>query len=456
MMLLPRAFSLLLILTLQVSPTLLALSLREQLGLAEKEEDTYAQIEIIRRILDRQPDDAELREQLVDLWLSVEDYDMAESTIHEWKDAPENVRVRVLATVLFARDRKSDKAIALLQDYLDKQPEDLEIIRQLATYLLATGKEQRTFDLLTGYAQTEADADLLVSRALARGKLKDFSGALEDFAKADKLDSEEESVAKNRPSFDRLRSALPGIDAADAVLAVNHDDAAARISRAYWYLFTNFASGAALEDVEAARRIDPSSVAALILFAEAANRTGRLSANEARDKFEVNVDKPLAAPEALDRLYGDDVDVAKNAKNIFALLRRGQELSEGWQQYQLALRDAERVLAIEGANPRARAQKISALVKLRRLDDAAAELRPLEAAKPPGDMLAGALGDLVAAAAGASQLEAALDYANRAIKAKPEAQYYRQRAAIFQALELPEDAQADLFRAEQLEKGETR
>jgi tetratricopeptide (TPR) repeat protein len=211
-----------------------------------------------------------------------------------------------------------------------------------------------------------------------------------------------------------------------------------------------------LEDVEAARRIDPSSVAALILFAEAANRTGRLSANEARDKFEVNVDKPLAAPEALDRLYGDDVDVAKNAKNIFALLRRGQELSEGWQQYQLALRDAERVLAIEGANPRARAQKISALVKLRRLDDAAAELRPLEAAKPPGDMLAGALGDLVAAAAGASQLEAALDYANRAIKAKPEAQYYRQRAAIFQALELPEDAQADLFRAEQLEKGETR
>ena len=85
-----------------------ALSLPEQLALAEKDEDTHAQIEVIRRILDEKPDDDELRERLADLWLSVEDYDMAESTVRDWANPPESVRVPVLAAVLFVRDGKRD------------------------------------------------------------------------------------------------------------------------------------------------------------------------------------------------------------------------------------------------------------------------------------------------------------------------------------------------------------
>ena len=108
-----RVSSLLFTLTLVVlCRAAVALSLPDQLALAEKDEDTHAQIELIRRILDEKPDDDELREQLADLWLSVEDYDMAESTVREWTNAPESVRVSVLAAVLFVRDQKKDEAVA--------------------------------------------------------------------------------------------------------------------------------------------------------------------------------------------------------------------------------------------------------------------------------------------------------------------------------------------------------
>ncbi len=433
-----------------------ALSLPDQLALAEKDEDTHAQIELVRRILDEKPDDDELRERLADLWLSVEDYDMAESTVREWTDAPKSVRVRVLATVLFVRDQKKDEAVASLEAYLAGHPDDLEITRQLAGYLDGMGEDQKVVDLLSKAPGVEEDADLLVSRALARRKLQEFAGALKDFAAADRLDPEDESVVGNRPSFERLQAALAGIDAAGAILAGQPDDLRARLSRAYWYLSTGVASSPALEDAEAARRIDLKSVAALLLVAEASNQSGRLSARDALDKFEVDVTKPVPALEVLDRLQRYDGQLAKNPKDVSALLARGRELGDNARQYGLAIRDAEAVLAVDPSSVKARAAKVSALVKLGRVDDAAGELRVLDAAKPPREVLAGSLSDLVEAAAGASQLDAALEYANRAIKAKPEAHYYKQRAAILQRLERFADAQSDLSRAQQLEKRNDR
>jgi Flp pilus assembly protein TadD len=53
----------------------------------------------------------------------------------------------------------------------------------------------------------------------------------------------------------------------------------------------------------------------------------------------------------------------------------------------------------------------------------------------------------------ASQLDLALEFSDRAIKAKPEARYYKQRAAILQRFERFAEAQDDLSRAQQLEKG---
>jgi tetratricopeptide (TPR) repeat protein len=447
---------LLLAVMLLLCHTAVGLPLRDQLALAEKDEDTHAQIELIRRILDEEPNDDELREQLADLWLSVEDYDMAESTIEEWTDAPEPLRVRILATVLFARDQKKEEAVALLEGYLAGHPDDLEITRQLADYLGKMSKDQKVVDLLSEAPGVQDDADLLVSRAMARRKLQDFLGALKDFAAADRLDLENESVVRNRPSFERLQAALAGIDAASAILADKPDDLSALLSRAYWYLSTGVASGPALEDTDAARRIDSKSIAALILFAEASNQAGRLSARDAVDKFEVDISRQLPALQVLDRLRQYDIQLAKNPKDISALLARSRELGDNAQQYRLAMRDAEAVLAIDPASVKARGEKISVLVKLERFDDALAELRALEAANPPPEALAGSLSALVEAATAASQLDAALEYANRAIKAKPEARYFKQRAAVLQRLERFADAEADLSYAQQLEKAGAR
>lgn len=434
----------------------LAASLRDQLALAEKDEDTYAQIELIRRILDKEPGDGDLREQLSDLWLAVEDYDMAESVVREWTNAPASVRARVFATALFVRDQKKAEAVALLEGFLAGHPEDIEITRQVAGYLDGVGEDKKVVDLLSKAPGVDEDASLLVSRALARRKLQDFAGSLEDFSAANKVDPEDQSVVGNRSAFDRLRVALSGIDAASAILASDPNDLSARLSRAYWYFTTGFASVLAVEDAEAARQIGSQSVAALVLFAEAANQAGRLSVRDALDKFKADVSKPLPALEVIDRLRRYDDRLVKNPKDISALLARSRELGENAQQYPLAMRDAEAVLEIDPGSAQARAAKISALVKLGRVEDAAAELRVLEAAKPPREVLAGSLGDLVDATFGASQLDAALDYADRAIKAKPEARYYKQRAAILQRLERFTDAQSDLSRAQHLEKGGSR
>ena len=448
-----RVSLLLLAAVLACCPTAAGLSLRDQLALAEKDDDTQAQIEVIRRILDQELGDAELREKLIGLWLSVEDYDMAESTVRDWKEAPESLRVSVLATVFFVRDRKKNEAIALLEGYVGKHPEDLEATRQLAGYLDRVGEQKRIVELLSKAPGVEGDASLLVSRALARRKLQSFADALKDFTAAEKADPDDENVANNRPSFDRLRAALAGIDAAGAVLAEKPDDSAALISRAYWYLSTGFANEPAFQDAEAARRSDPKSVAALILFAEASNRTGRLSARDAREKFDVDVSKPVSALIVLDQIWRHDGQISRNPKDISALLERSRELSGNAQQYQLALRDAEAALRVDTKNASARAAKITALARLGRIDDAAAELRVMESSRPSHDELAESLSSLVDAAMSASQLDLALEFSDRAIKAKPEARYYKQRAAILQRFERFAEAQDDLSRAQQLEKG---
>ena len=451
-----RVFSLLLAVFMALCHTAAGLPLREELVLAEKDEDTYAQIELIRRILEKEAGDAALHGKLAELWLSIGDLDMAERTVSDWKQAPKALRARVLATVLFVRDGKKTEAVGVLEGYLVEHPEDLEIIRQLAGYLEKMGEQKKAVDVLSKAPGVEADVRLLVARALARRALQDFAGALKDFEKADRMGPEDETIVNNRPSFDRLRTAVDGISAATNVLAEQPGDPAALISRAHWYLSTGFAGEQAFNDADAARNVDPNSVAALVLFAEASNRTGRLSPKDARDKLDVDVSKPVPNLTVLDHLWRHDRELSKNPKNISALLERSRELRENAQQYVLALRDAEFAFSLDPNSPICRAAKISALVKLGRMEDAIRELRALELAKPAPEVLAESLSGLADASLSASQLDLALVFSDRAIGVKPQARYYKQRAAILQRLERYADSQEDLARAQQLETGTVR
>ena len=328
--------------------------------------------------------------------------------------------------------------------------------RRLAGYLDKMGEPKKAVDLLSKAPGVETDAGLLVARAGARRRLQDFAGALRDFEAADRTDPENESVVNNRPSFDRLRTAVAGIRAASNVLAEQPGDSAALISRAYWYLSTDAANGAAFNDAEAARNVDPHSVAALILFAEASSRTGRLSAKDAREKLEVDVSKPIPTLTLLDDLWRLDRQISKDPKDVSALLGRSVELREKAQQGLLALRDAQSALSLDPSRATARAAKMSALAKLGKIEEAIAELRMVESAKPAPEVLADSLSGLAEAALGAWQLELALAFSDRAIAAKPQARFYRQRAAILQRLERYADSQEDLARAQQLETGAAR
>ena len=450
------AFTLVIALWMAFGHTAAGLSLREQLALAEEDEDTYAQIELLRRILEKEPRDAALRGRLTELWLSINDLEMSESIVGEWQEAPAALRAKVLATVLFGREGKKTEAVALLDRYLAEHPEDLEMTRQLAGYLDKMGEQKKAVDLLGKAPGVEKDARLLVARALARRSLQDFAGALSDFEVADRSDPENESVINNRASFDRLRTAVAGIRAASNVLAEQPGDSAALISRAYWYLSTGAANGAAFNDAEAAQKVDPGSVAALILFAEASNRTGRLSPKDAREKLEVDVSKPIPTLAVLDNLWRQDRQISKNPRDVSALLRRSIELRENAQQGLLALRDARSALSLDPNSAAARGAKMSALAKVGKIEEAIAELRNVESAKPPPAVLAESLSSLAEAAMGASQLELALAFSDKAIAAKPQARFYRQRAAILQRLERYADSQEDLARAQQFETGTVR
>jgi len=430
-----------------------ALTLREQLNLAEKDEDTHAQIELIRRILDQEPGDAGLREELATLWLAVADYNMAEKTILDWKDAPPAVRARVLAEVLYRRDDKKDEAAALLEKYLASQPGDLEITRQLAEYLMAMGEYPRVVTLLDAAPGVSHDADLLVTRAKARRQGMDFAGALRDFAEAEDAGGDEAVVVNNRPDFERLKSALEPINSATEVLTQKPGDFGALLTRSWWYLYTGFATEQALADAEAARKANPKSVGALLLYATAANRANKLTTREAQEKWNVDLAKALPEAKVLSDLATCDAQLAKTPDDASQLATRAFVLNDAPQQYALALLDAEAALALDPNSFKAHLEKIYALVKLGRLEPATAGLNALEATKPPTDKLATAYSYLVDAAFTNSQFPIALDYANRAIKLKPAAHYYKQRAAILQRMNRAAEAEADVEKAKQLEKG---
>jgi len=432
-----------------------AASLPEQLDLARQDGDRLAQTEIIQRILHVEPANRELREDLANLWLEIEDYDRAEKTVQDEALVSPSLRTRVLARVLYSRDGKKDEAIALLADFHNKTPDDLAVTRQLAESMAATGQFQPLVTLLDQAPGVNSDAPLLITRAEARRSLLDFKGALDDFAAAGKIGSEDSAVVSRRPAFERLAEAQNHITAASAVLEKNPTDAAALLSRAYWYLYSGFGATLAKADAEAARQAEPAFISARLLYALAAHSSGALSAENARKDLLVDVSKPMPAWKNLDLIFRDDGVLKKQPRDAKTLAARAFQLND-IQQYFLAEGDADAAIALAPTDATARVEKIYALVKRKEYEPAASEFRKLESGKPPAAKLASAASYLTDAAFAEARFEIALDYINRAIKAQPKPQYYKQRAAVLQRLNRGAEADADLAQAGALQKKASR
>lgn len=418
--------------------------LRGQLALAEKAEDIYSQIEIIRRILDKEPGDAELQEDLVRLWMQISDYDMAEAALRDWKGAPEPLKAEIAAEILYNRDEKTAEAVALLEAYRVKDPADMAIIRLLARYLDALGDRQKLITLLDTAPGVSDEADLLLNRAGTKRAVGNFEGALADFALVEQADAEVAQPA--RPSYERLKAALPQIQTANARVEKSPDDFAALVTRAQLLSYINAQPELIRADLERAWKSTPQSAAVRILYARTA-----LSPLKARTELSVDTSKE-PTPDSIAKLLKLDEALARDPKDAAALAARCFELNDTPAQYAMALADADAALAIDPANTNALVEKIYACIKLGKVPDAASTLIALEKTNPAPSRLAHACGYLAEGEMALFRFEAALDYANRGIKAQPSVSLYRTRAAILNRLGRLSESNADLASAKKLEK----
>lgn len=426
--------------------------LRDQLQLAEKADDRPAQIEIIRRILTEEPENAKLHGQLLQLWLTEGDYDMADRTLDDWKDAPENIAASAQATILLARNHEDD-AIRVLETYHAKAPTDLAITRQLAGYL--AGDPARQLALLENAPGVTETPDLLVSRAYARLYLQDYTGALAEFALADKLAPKSHAVKSNRAEFDRIRVAAEGIRLATEQLAKNPRDSAALTQRAYWYLSLGGRATPlekATADANAALALVPGSSAARIMLATALVRSGNLSQDAALKKYGVDLSKSFIIPETLDQLIAEDLKIQKSPSDSRALVARAGILSHLPAQFPLALNDVNAALDLDPNNAAAAEERIYILVKTGKQDEAVSALRKLAATRPPPGSLSAAALTIAGSYLQSNRYREALDYANEAIAARPTADAYKFRASVWVRMDRAEDARADIAKATALEK----
>lgn len=416
-------------------------SLEEKLDMAREARDSHAQIEILRRLVDAAPTNDALREQLVRLWLDVQDYDMAEAAVADWPRAPEGLRARVRAEALFRRDEKPGEAIALLEAARKKNPEDPALTRQLAGFLREEGAAQDLESLLASAPGVSEQADLILLRAGARRTLGEFQAALEDFQLAEGLDPE--ATKSERPAYERLQAALPMLKASAQKLK-NTKDIAELLIRAQTLASFDASNPLIKRDIQQALEISPQSKAALAFQGVYARED--LPALES-----VRSQMPALSADAIRELVGLDKDVAVAPDSAEALTARAAGLNRLANQSALALADAEAALKIRQTDAAALNEKIFALIRLGRSDEAEAAFRILEKSHPDSQIFAVACWYLADVKLKRGQAAEAVDFATRGIGIAPFAALHETRAAALQRLGRIAEARADLDKVKKIQ-----
>lgn len=419
-----------------------AAPLREQLKAAASEKDSYALIELIRRILDTGPDDA-LEQRLVTLWMAVSDYEMAEQTLHAWKTVPAGFRALIEADILWKRDQDRAAAVAGLESYHARQPDDREVTLRLVEMLSDQNDVQRIDEVLTATPGVDNDPYLLLRRARARRSLNRFEQALSDFAAAEQIDAE--MAANDRPAFDRMRAALPALYTVTEKLGEHPDDFPLLIQRALLYREVGTDPAWIAADAKAALAVHPQSLAATLLYA------ATLPRDIALEKYSVDFSSSAPSDEDLNQLVEWDLRLAKNPRDLKALIARGLVLNHALQ-YRLGLLDAEAALKIDSAQSSAHRVRFHALMQLGWITRAIEVLPEMQKAKVPAFDLAAAYDELAVKQLESNHYEEALEYATMALKAKPSVERYQTRATVRQRLGKDVEARKDLQQAQALKK----
>jgi len=440
----------------QSAPAPDAAAIRAQLDLAAKESDAPARIELLRRLLDIEPADADARRTLVALWLEVADYDMAEAAIGEWPAAPAPLAARVHAYALFYRDRKTGDAIDLLRSSLRSDPKDRATLEQLSDFLgqMKRWEEQRQV-LDTLIALCPRSAEFLLARANARRATGDYRGAVQDAKAAQSLSPDLNAVKNNLPAYERLDKAIPSIESAGGVLRESPKDLRALLTRGALYQSSDIQE-LALADALAALEIDPGSASAKITAARGLRQLDRGEEIAVRRLSEVNSTGAPAADSGIRPLIDADIALAANARDVAALKRRAALLNGGLSQYRLALADADAALALDPKDAAAVLLAIRSRVSLGQRQEAVALEDRLDGMGPPPRVLAEALGLLAQAYYDSYEPVQAIDFADRSLKLAETVPVLRIKAACLQRAGRQEEADAVQARIKQLKSAPSR
>jgi tetratricopeptide (TPR) repeat protein len=420
-------------------------NLRAQLSRAGENEDTLARIELLRRILDADPDDDASHRALIEGWRQIEDYDLAEATLTAWPSAPADLAALTRAEIQRHRDRDVPGAIRTLRAHLAAAPKDVAAHRALASALLTQNDAAAQVAALDALIALAPDAPSLLQRANAKFRLAAYPDALLDAKAAQALAPDDPAVKNNLPSFERLAEALAALPPLDAALTKNPRDGHRLIERAWWRRYGGILDRS-LADANAALVIAPDSVAGKITRARARYLLDQIKAEDAlRDEL-VDVNRPHSL-EAILAVADADRALAKNPRDAAQLRARAHALNAAGQS-RLALRDAGAAIALAPKDANAALEALYATALLDQ--DPAPLLRQIEAMRPPGSQLALANAYLADFHLRQTQLPLALEFADRSLRFAETAYALRLKAAALQRLGRPDEASAATRRANAL------
>jgi len=398
--------------------------LPEQVEEARAASDTHAEIELLRRWLDANPDDQGALQRLTSLWLTASDFDMAEKTVGVVTDPGFGARTR--AEILLRRDDNLKDALAVLRERSNAAPKDRDSRILLADYLRKGSLFTEQIVVLDSLLAGEPDANLLLDRAGAKLVAGQPEKALADFRRAASIAPEDERLARERAGYERVERALNEIsDGSESA-------ASPALFRAYWFLYAGLPS-AAVEESRAGREAWPDSALGKILEARALASIGMIDATKARDEFRVELSTGLESPGAFSDLLAIEANLESNRADATARSARA-----GWlikeRQYLLASGDVEELLQASPKSASSLQLAVSLNRRLGNLSSAMAFANLLEKSKASQSTRSGALREVAELALEQSNVPLAMELATRSLNAQPSRAGWTLKAACHERL----------------------
>lgn len=403
-----------------------------QIQMARKAGDNLSEAELLRRWLDKRPQDAAARRQLVSLWLALPDYDMAAAALADWNNPEPGFAARTNAQIALKRDDDIDRALDILREQAKATPSDRETRLLLAEYLARDGFRPEQIAVLDRLISEKPAAGLLLDRALARRALDNPAGAVADARKAAAMAPDSARISNALPEFDRLEKALVEIARIEKDMRRDPASVRLRFERALWQLYASLPAKA-LADAEAGLDQMPGSVAGLILKVRAQSGLGQIDGAKALSGFNVDLSKPLETPEILREIFQADNMLFKDPKSVDGLVTRSFHLNNGGQ-FRLAVIDCRSALELEPGDIASLNNAAFASCQLGNMPAATAFAQKLESLGPPPAALAQVLGFLASQAFQQSNFTLALEYAGRSLAANSDPEIWKLKAAALTRL----------------------